>query len=109
MNPEMLLDMARHQVWADMVHWKALRGNAALLEDIQIRTRLNHMVMALKMLTTLARGQMPDAAGMKEVDSIDQLEAAMQKAHTDLAAALESADRSEERRVGKECRSRWSP
>ena len=29
---------------------------------------------------------------------------------TDLAAAAEDADlRSEERRVGKECRSRWSP
>ena len=92
MNPEMLLDMARHQAWADMTHWKALRGNAALLEDVEIRTRLNHMVKALKMLTSLARGETPDAAGMKEVDSIDELEAAMQKAHPDLAAALASAD-----------------
>ncbi|HXB70205.1 MAG TPA: DinB family protein [Candidatus Acidoferrales bacterium] len=92
MNPEMLLDLARHQAWADMAHWKAIRENAALLEDVEIRRRLNHMVTALKMLTTLARGQTPDAAGMKEVDSIDQLEAAMQKAHADLAAALGSAD-----------------
>jgi uncharacterized damage-inducible protein DinB len=92
MNPEMLLNLARHQAWADMAHWKALRENAALLEDVEIRTRLNHMVSALKMLTTLARGETPDAAGMKEIISIDQLEGAMQKAHADLAAALGSAD-----------------
>ena len=49
-------------------------------------------MMALKMLTTLARGETPDAGGMKEVDSIDELEASMRKAHGDLAATLESAD-----------------
>jgi uncharacterized damage-inducible protein DinB len=92
MNPEMLFDLARHQAWADMAHWKAFRANAALLEDVEIRTRLNHMVKAMKMLTTLARGETPDAAAMEKVDSIDELDAAMQKAHADLAAALGSAD-----------------
>jgi uncharacterized damage-inducible protein DinB len=92
MNPEMLLNLARHQAWADIAHWKALRENAALLEDVEIRRRLNHMVMALRMLTTLARGETPDAVGMKEIDSIDELEAAIQKAHADLAVALGSAD-----------------
>jgi uncharacterized damage-inducible protein DinB len=92
MNAEMLLDMARHQAWADMAHWKALRENAALLEDVEIRTRLNHMAKAMKMLTTLARGETPDAAGMKEVDSIDELDAAMQKAYADLAAVLGSTN-----------------
>jgi uncharacterized damage-inducible protein DinB len=92
MDAEVLLDMARHQVWADAAHWKILRENPTLLEDAEIRTRLNHMLMALKMLTTLARGQTPDAHGMKEVDSIDELEASMGKAHEELAATLESAD-----------------
>jgi uncharacterized damage-inducible protein DinB len=92
MNPEMLLDLARHQTWADMAHWKALRENAALAEDVEIRTRLNHMVKALKMLTALARGETPDAAGMKDVISTDEIEAAMRKANVDLAAALGSAD-----------------
>src|SRR3712207_6951311 len=32
-----------------------------------------------------------------------------QREKRDIAASLESAHRSEERRVGKECRSRWSP
>jgi len=92
MNPEMLRDLARHQAWADMAHSKALRENTALAEDVEIRTRLNHMLWALKMLTTLARGETPDAAGKKQVDSIDELDAAMQKAHADLAAVLGSAD-----------------
>ena len=92
MNAEILLEMARHQAWADAAHWKTLRENTALLEDAEIRTRLNHMLMTLKMLTTLARGQTPDAAGMKEIDSIDELEALMGKAHGDLAATLASAD-----------------
>lgn len=92
MNREMLLDLARYQAWADIAHWKALRENTALLEDVEIRKRLNHMVTALKMLTARARGETPEAATMKEIDSIDELEAAMEKAHADLAAALSSTD-----------------
>jgi uncharacterized damage-inducible protein DinB len=92
MNAEVLLDMARHQAWADAAHWKTLRENTSLLEDEEIRTRLNHMLTALKMLTTLARGETPDAGGTKEIHSIDELEAAMGKGHGDFAATLESAD-----------------
>jgi uncharacterized damage-inducible protein DinB len=92
MNAELLLDMARHQAWADAAHWKAMRENPALLEDAEIRKRLNHMVTALNMLTTLARGQTPDFGGRKEIDSIDELEASMGKTHEELAATLKSAD-----------------
>jgi len=92
MNAEALLDLARHQTWADAAHWKALRENTKLLEDAEIRTRLNHMVMAVKMLTMLARGETPDAAVKKEIDSVDELEAAMGKAHADLAAMLGTVD-----------------
>ncbi len=92
MNAETLLDMARHQAWADAAHWKLLRENTALLEDAEIRTRLNHMMGALKMLTTLACGETPDAGVMKAIDSADELEAAMGKTHEDLAALLASAD-----------------
>jgi uncharacterized damage-inducible protein DinB len=92
MNKDVLLDLARHQAWADAAHWKTLRENTTVLDDTEIRTRLNHMLMALKMLTTLARGETPDAAGKKEIDSIDELEAGMTKANLDLAATLESAD-----------------
>ncbi|MCU1236390.1 MAG: hypothetical protein JWP63_4357 [Candidatus Solibacter sp.] len=53
MDAEVLLDMARHQVWADAAHWKTLRENTTLLEDAEIRGRLNHMLMALKIRTVL--------------------------------------------------------
>lgn len=92
MNTELLVDLARHQAWADVAHWKTLRESAALRDDAEIRTRLRHMVMAQKMLTMLARGEAPDTAGMKETESLDELEAAMRTAHADLAAALGCAD-----------------
>jgi uncharacterized damage-inducible protein DinB len=92
MNQEALSDMARHQAWADTAHWKALRENPTLLEDEEIRKRLNHMLQAMRMLTTLASGEIPDPGRMKEAEPIDGLETAMQKAHTDLAKALGSVD-----------------
>jgi uncharacterized damage-inducible protein DinB len=92
MHSELLLDLARYQAWADAAHWKALRENATLLEDAEIRKRLNHMVAAMKLLTTLARGETPDLTPAKEIDSIDDLEAAMGKAQTNLTAAIGSVD-----------------
>jgi uncharacterized damage-inducible protein DinB len=92
MNLELLMDLARHQAWADSAHWKALRANAALQDDAEIRTRLNHMVTAQKMLVALARGETPDVSGMKEIESIEDLEAATGKAQADLVAALGSVD-----------------
>jgi len=92
MHTETLKEMARHQAWADAAHWKTLRENTALLEDAEIRTRLNHMLIAAKRLTTLARGETPDASALKEIDSIDELQASMGKMNEHLAAMLESAD-----------------
>jgi hypothetical protein len=71
---------------------ETLRENTTLFEDVEIRARLNHMLMAMKMLTTLARAETQDCGGMKEIDSIDDLETSMVEAHGDLAATLESAD-----------------
>ncbi len=92
MNAELLTDLARHQAWADAAHWKAFHENAALWADAEIHTRLNHILGAQKMLATLASGQIPDPAAMKQVQPMDELEASMRKAHADFAAALASAD-----------------
>jgi uncharacterized damage-inducible protein DinB len=89
---ELLRDLARHQAWADTAHWKALRENSALLEDVEIRKRLNHMVMALRMLTALARGEAPDRSSMQDVEAADQLEAALATANADLLDALNTVD-----------------
>lgn len=91
-NMDLLLDLARHQAWADAAHWKALRENSTLVEDAEIRMRLNHMLVALRRLTALALGETPDPAGMKEVESAGDLEAAMGKADAELIEALQAVD-----------------
>jgi uncharacterized damage-inducible protein DinB len=87
----MLGDMARHQAWADTAHWKTLHENSALLEDLEIQKRLNHMVWALRMLTALAQGETPDPTAMKDIEA-DQLEAALGKANAALIEALNTID-----------------
>jgi len=91
-NTELLRDLARHQAWADTAHWKALHENSTLLEDLEIRKRVNHMVMALRMLTGLAQGEAVDQSGMKDIDSADQLEAELGKANAELIQALDTID-----------------
>ena len=92
MDVELLRELARYQQWAGREHWKALHGNAALLEDADIRKRLNHMVMACEMLVALARGEAPDMAAMKDRESAGELETAMREADERLERALASAD-----------------
>jgi uncharacterized damage-inducible protein DinB len=92
MDTELLQDLARHQAWADTAHWKALHDNSTLLEDGEMRERLNHMLSALRILTGLARGETPDPARMKEMVPADQLEAAMGKANSELMDALKKID-----------------
>lgn len=91
-NAELLQDLARHQAWADTLHWKALHENIALLEDQEIHKRLNHMVSAVRMLTALARGQTVDLSGMKDIEPAGQLEAAMMKGSAELVEAINSID-----------------
>lgn len=92
MDAEQLQELARHQAWADRQHWKVLHANTALLEDQEIRKRLNHMVTACEMLQTLARGEVPDFSAMKDRESVAEIEAAMEKANQSLVAELASVD-----------------
>jgi uncharacterized damage-inducible protein DinB len=91
-NAELLRDLARHQAWADTEHWKALHQNSTALEDVEVRKRLNHMLMALRMLTALARGETPDPSGMKEIEPAAQLEAALGEANAELIETLNTVD-----------------
>jgi len=92
MDAELLKELARHQAWADREHWRVFHENPPLLEDAEIRKRLNHMVMAAGMLRALARGETPDVAGMKDRESVEELAAAMGKANEGLVETLGSAD-----------------
>jgi hypothetical protein len=46
--------------------------------------RLNHILMAIRMLTRLSQGETVDPAGMKDIEPVDQLEAALGKANPEL-------------------------
>lgn len=91
-SAELLHDLARHQDWADAEHWKALHANSGILEDAEIRKRLNHMIMAVRMLTALARGETADPTAWKDIEPAGELEAALHRANTGLVEALGSAD-----------------
>ena len=92
MDKETLRDLAKHQAWADGLHWKTLHENPALREDAEIRTRLNHILKACVMLTKLARSEAFDPGSMKSEEPFDALEPAMRRANEEFAAAIESAD-----------------
>ena len=89
---ELLRDLVRHQAWADAEHWKILHSNPAVSDDVEIRKRLNHMVQACEMLQALARGETPDITGMKNRESLQELETAMRQATEGLSATVASAD-----------------
>lgn len=91
-STELLVDMARHQDWADSAHWKVLHENAELLEDAEIRKRLNHMLAALRTLTTLATGGTADPAKMQEIESVEELETALRETNATLIETLRSLD-----------------
>ena len=91
-DAQLLLQLARHQAWADMAHWKVLHQNSTLQEDPEIRKRLNHIVMTLRMLSGLAQGCTPDPSTLKEIESAEQLEAAQQKANADLIENIKTLD-----------------
>ena len=92
MDSALLIDMARHQSWADAEHWKVLRANPQLLEDAGIRKHLSHMMQAYQFLQAPARGEQAGPPGMKDVESAEGLEEGMKTAHETLIAALPSAD-----------------
>jgi uncharacterized damage-inducible protein DinB len=92
MQSETLLELARHQQWADREHWRVLRENASLLSDTEIRKRLNHMVSACQMLQTLAQGGKPDMSALQDRDLGEGLESAMEDANHRLLQILAAAD-----------------
>jgi uncharacterized damage-inducible protein DinB len=92
MSAELLQDLARHQAWVDHEYWKALHANDVLLEGSEIRKRMNHVLMTLRLLTSFARGETPDLSRTKDIDSAAELEAALDQADRELLDALATID-----------------
>jgi len=92
MTVEMLTELAKYQAWADREHWRVLHGNAQLMEDAEIRKRLNHMLFAFEFLQALARGERRDPASMKERESMSEIETAMEQETESILKAIGSSD-----------------
>jgi len=52
----LLVDLARHQSWADAEHWRALEAYRPAIEDPAIRTRLHHLHQVQRAFVWLAAG-----------------------------------------------------
>ncbi len=89
MERETLRQLARHQAWADAEHWRTLRDNPQLADDLEIRERLGHMLAANDRLQRRACGE--DVGEPMKVEP-SELEGAITKANADLIALVDSAD-----------------
>src|SRR2546425_5497601 len=89
----------------------AALGHERFLREIEIAARLNHPHILTLHDSGEAAGFLYYVMPFVEGESLrDRLNREKQLPLDDaLQIAREAADRSEERRVGKECRSRWSP
>ena len=93
MDAQRLKELARYQRWADEEHWKVFHHNPALINDKDIRHRLNHMIMGAEALCGVARGEAPPQPGaFKEYDSAEAIENAMGRAKNIMDEALASSD-----------------
>src|SRR2546426_9871474 len=104
------------QVWTTRARFAATKGDfatAALTYDSLLRMEqgLNWRALAYDGLAdvALARGRLADAERYRREAMAANEGWGVPAAYFKGALRLASSDRSEERRVGKECRSRWSP
>src|SRR3712207_3876354 len=82
------------------------RRIARELHDVVLQD-LTYALQSLRMTPMMPEGADRDAEAGRQVEALQRSVAGIRDAIYDLR--LEGAGRSEERRVGKECRSRWSP
>ena len=76
--------------------------------DIENLTHVAHRYLAGNAQGKPSRIDLAGKPYLASMESIGRIEA-VETGQRDIGERLQGADRSEERRVGKECRSRWSP
>lgn len=96
----MLLDLYRHQAWADAEHWRALKSAPAALDDVSIRIRLHHLHLVQQAFLWTARDAGERFAITKPEDypDIRTMEAEVRVFHETAipyVAALAEAERNE--------------
>jgi uncharacterized damage-inducible protein DinB len=90
---DLLVDLYRHQAWADAEHWRAIRACPPAIADTQIMTRLHHIHLVQRAFIWIARGSGEPFAFTKVDDFPDpsMLQAYAQAYHTEVEQFLASA------------------
>jgi uncharacterized damage-inducible protein DinB len=89
----LLLDLGRHQAWADAEHWRTLERFPAALKDEAIRNRLHHLhfVQSAFSWTVKGDGSPFERTAPADFPTDETLKAYGCRASTDLAALIASA------------------
>ena len=84
----LLLDLCKHQAWADAEHWRAIDAHPAAREDPAIRTRLHHLHLVQRSFTWAVGDRSSGFTLMKsrpqDFASLDELKTFAREAHSDL-------------------------
>jgi uncharacterized damage-inducible protein DinB len=92
MNP-LLVDLARHQSWADAEFWRALEQCEPATNDQAIRDRLHHLHLVQRGFLWLASGKNADAFEMstpRDFPTLKALREFGERSSRDFAAFLEA-------------------
>ena len=88
-----LVEMGRHQVWADAEHWRALGRFPVALQDEAIRKRLHHLHFVQRAFCWIVKadGSLFDRSTLADFPTNEALKAYGQQSSTELAALIEGA------------------
>jgi uncharacterized damage-inducible protein DinB len=104
----LLVDLARHQSWADAEYWCALEKCPLAADDVAIRNRLHHLHLVQRIFLWLARGNDPSAFKMttpQDFASIASLRAFAEESSRPFAEFLDAV--SEERLLNERLQLPW--
>lgn len=87
-----LLDLIKHQEWADAEHWKVLSGNPSLLEDEELKIRLRHLHFGQYAFMRVITGRTFDLTDHKKMPDIYRLENYAKENNIILIEFVEKAD-----------------
>ena len=84
----LLLDLCKHQAWADAEHWSAIEAHAAARDDGVIRARLHHLHLVQRSFAW-AVGDRASEFSLREsrpedFKSLDELKGFARESHADL-------------------------
>ncbi len=105
----LLIDLARHQSWADSEYWAALETCPAAMADDAIRKRLHHLHIVQQSFLWMAEGRNPADFPMTSADNFRTVGSLREFAEKQSRAIAIFLDRTTDARLGEHIRLPWFP